>query len=179
MCCLCSVSQWCLLVTRAWGKVTCCPVSPEMSSTWRVRAPSEWSLPRAASKWTARRWRLRSGIQPARSATVPSHQREYKGGRSSTPVGLLFDPSRRSDGVWWRQVLLSVHVSWLQVLPRGCWCSPGLWHRQASNLRECGALAEGAERSRWQQHRHHAGGQQERPASPPGCSHRWGAGLRW
>ncbi len=78
--CLFSVFQWCLSVTQVWERVTCCPVSPEMSLIWRVRAPSELSSPHAASKWTARQWRPRSGIQLARSATVPSHQREYRGG---------------------------------------------------------------------------------------------------
>ena len=65
-----------------------------------------------------------------------------------------------------------------QVLPRGSGGPAGLRHRQAPDLRERGALAEGAEGPRRQQHRHHAGGQQERPAAPEGRAHRRGARLR-
>ena len=49
----------------------------------------------------------------------------------------------------------------LQVLPGGGGGAPGVRHRQAPDLRERGVLAEGAARPRGQQHRHHAGGQQE------------------
>lgn len=74
---LCSVFQLSLSVTLVLERVTCCPASPETSSTWRARAPSGLSLPHAASRWMARRWRPRSGTRPARSATVPSRQREW------------------------------------------------------------------------------------------------------
>ena len=66
---------------------------------------------------------------------------------------------------------------WLQILQRGGGGALSLWHSQTPDLWECGALAEGAEGPRRQQHRHHAGRQQERPAPPQGRAHGWGPGL--
>lgn len=78
------------------------------------------------------------------------------------------------SAVKWRVLVLV----WLQVLQRGGGGSLSLWHCQTPHLWERGALAEGAEGPRRQQHRHHAGWQQERPAPPQGRAHRWGPGLR-
>ncbi len=72
--------------------------------------------------------------------------------------------------VWW-------YICCHQVLSGCRWGSASLRHRQAPDIRERRALAEGAEGPRWQQHRHHAGGKQERPPSPPGSAHWWGSSL--
>ncbi|XP_042295444.1 ras-related protein Rab-25 [Sceloporus undulatus] len=59
------------LGTLASGRATSFLASPETSSTWRARAPSEWSLQHGASKWTTRPSRPRFGTQLGRSATAP------------------------------------------------------------------------------------------------------------
>lgn len=69
--------QWCWSETPAWGRATCCPASPATSSTWRARAPLEWSSPHAASRWRARPSRLRSGTRLDRSDTEPSPLRKF------------------------------------------------------------------------------------------------------
>uniref|UniRef100_A0A8B9SS63 RAB11B, member RAS oncogene family n=1 Tax=Anas platyrhynchos TaxID=8839 RepID=A0A8B9SS63_ANAPL len=65
----------------------------------------------------------------------------------------------------------------LGVLPGGRGGSAGLRHRQVPDVRKRRALAEGAAGPRRCQHRHHAGGQQERPAAPAGRAHRRGQEL--
>ena len=65
-----------------------------------------------------------------------------------------------------------------QILQRSGGGAFSLWHSQTPDLWERGALAEGAEGPRRQQHCHHAGWQQERPAPPQGRAHRRGPGLR-
>lgn len=69
-------------------------------------------------------------------------------------------------------------VLMLQVLQRSGGGALSVRHSQTPDVWECGALAEGAERPRRQQHCHHAGWQQERPAPPQGRAHGRGPGLR-
>lgn len=99
-----SLFQWSSSETLVWERVTCCPVSPEMNLTWRVRAQSGLSLPRAAFRWTARRWRLRSGTRRARNAIGPSRQREW------SPTRLLLTLSRPSRPVFLCRMLITFRL---------------------------------------------------------------------
>lgn len=64
------------------------------------------------------------------------------------------------------------------ILPRRCWCAPCLRYREAHHVRERRALAEGVARSCGQQHCHHAGRQQVRPAAFACCADGRCEGLR-
>ncbi|XP_023797438.1 ras-related protein Rab-11A-like isoform X2 [Cyanistes caeruleus] len=44
-------SKLCSSGTQGWERATCSHASPAMSSTWRARVPSGWSLPRGASRY--------------------------------------------------------------------------------------------------------------------------------
>lgn len=68
--------KWSWLETLAWGRVTFCPVSPATSSTWKAKAPLEWSLLLEAFRWTGRRLKPRSGTRLDKSATEPLPQRK-------------------------------------------------------------------------------------------------------
>ena len=97
-------------------------------------------------------------------------QRPYKGAPWCAPPSVLSGPADTSTGK------ICPFVT-LQILQRSGGGAVSVWHCQTPDLWECGALAERAERPRWQQHRHHAGWQQKRPAPPQGRAHRRSPGL--